>query len=163
IEKMRNELGILQSDLVLIYCGALYKEKRLDFLIDSVDSLIRKGFNAKLIILGGGPDEKTIKNAILSRPYLLFIGPKFGREKAKFFKLSSIFLLPAAIGLAILDSFAFTTPIITTEHKHHGPEIEYLKNGINGIITPNDLESFTNAIIQLLSNSNKLALLKENC
>ena len=163
IEKMRNELGILQSDLVLIYCGALYKEKRLDFLIDSVDSLIRKGLNAKLIILGGGPDEKIIKNAILSRPYLLFVGPKFGREKAKFFKLSSIFLLPAAIGLAILDSFAFATPIITTEHKHHGPEIEYLKNGINGIITPNDLNSFTNAIIQLLSNPNKLALLKENC
>jgi glycosyltransferase involved in cell wall biosynthesis len=163
LEKTRNELGILQTDLVLIYCGALYKEKRLDMLIDSLDSLNRKGFNAKLLILGGGPDEQIIKNAILSRPYLLFIGPKFGREKAKFFKLSSIFLLPAAMGLAILDSFAFATPVVTTQNKFHGPEIEYLKNDVNGIITPNNLDSFTNAIIELLGNTNKLALLKENC
>jgi L-malate glycosyltransferase len=163
LKNLRNQLGIMQNDLVLIYCGALYKEKRLDFLINTVDSVNKKGLNVKLLILGGGPDEKIIKDAILSRPYLFFIGPKFGREKAKFFKLASIFLLPGAMGLAILDSFAFATPIITTEYKFHGPEIEYLKNGINGIIAPNDLTSYTNAVIDLLSNPNKLALIKENC
>lgn len=163
LQKTRNELGILETDSVLIYCGALYKEKRLDILIDSLDNLNKKGIKAKLLILGGGPDIKIIENATLTRPYLLFMGPKFGREKAKFFKLSTVFLLPAAVGLAILDSFAFGTPIVTTQNKFHGPELEYLKNHINGIITANDLNSFTNAIVRLLGDPKKLASLKENC
>ena len=163
IELLKKQYEIQENEIVLIYCGALYREKRLEFIIASVDKVVEKGYKIKLVIVGGGPDEYVVKEAALSRRYILLTGPKFGREKAMYFKLSNLFLLPGAMGLAILDSFAFATPIITTKYAYHGPEIEYLKNDINGIITENDLTYYTEAIIDLLTNSKKLETLSKNC
>ena len=42
------------------------------------------------------------------------------------------------------------TPIITTEHPFHSPEIDYLENGINGIITKHDPEDYSRSIIDIL-------------
>lgn len=163
LEASRELCGLQDTETILIYCGSLYKEKRLGFLIDTADKLIERGHNFKLLVVGGGPDEYIIKEAALTRPYIVFTGPLFGRKKALMFKLSSIFLLPGAMGLAILDSFAFETPIVTTKYDFHGPEFEYLVDGYNGIVTENDLMHFTNGISDMLSNKSKLQQIISNC
>jgi glycosyltransferase involved in cell wall biosynthesis len=159
----KEKYGLKTDETILIYCGALYKEKRLKFLIDTVDELVEMGHKIKLVVVGSGPDDFIIKEAEKTRSYVLFIGPLFGREKAKIFKLSKMFLLPGAIGLAVLDSFAFETPIITTKYSYHGPEFEYLINDFNGIITENDFGSYTKAISELLNNREKLQQIGTNC
>ena len=77
--------------------------------------------------------------------------------------MADVFLMPGLVGLAILDCFAMQTPIITTNYQFHSPEIEYLENGINGLITTNTVESYSNSVINLLVNSIKLNELKINC
>jgi glycosyltransferase involved in cell wall biosynthesis len=72
-------------------------------------------------------------------------------------------MLPGLVGLAILDSFSFNCPVVTTEYEYHSPEIEYLENGENGIITKNNLNSYINAVDQLINNREKLNYLKKNC
>ena len=152
----------MPGDIVFIYCGALYKEKRWDFLIDAVDAIVAKGYKVKLLIVGGGPDEYLVKKAAETRPYILLTGPQFNAEKAAFFRIAHLFLLPGAMGLAILDSFAFGKPIVTTSYEYHGPEIEYLINHVNGIITDNDLDSYIGAIIDLINDPDKLIRMSEN-
>ncbi len=160
---IRREYDIQKDETILIYCGALYKEKRIDFLIETIDEIVKRTKKVKLVVLGGGQDENIIKEAALTRPYLIYVGPKFGYEKAKFFKLSSLFLLPGAMGLAILDSFAFETPIVTTKYPFHGPELEYLIPGKNGIITENKISCYIDSVVDLLKDKAKIREITENC
>ncbi len=163
LNSMRNRYGLQEGEKLLIYCGALYKKKRLDLLIETADRLVAAGHKLKLAIVGGGADEEIIRNAVLTRPYIIFSGPLFGREKAMIFKLSCLFLIPGAIGLAVLDSFAFETPIVTTNYKYHGVEFEYLVDGLNGVVTDNDLISYVEGISDLLNDKDKLDRITLNC
>jgi glycosyltransferase involved in cell wall biosynthesis len=92
--------------------------------------------------------------------FIHFLGPRIGREKALLFKMADVFLLPGAVGLAILDSFAAGLPLLTTELPDHGPEISYLSPGSNGLITPHDPQSYADATIDLLRSPQKLARLR---
>jgi glycosyltransferase involved in cell wall biosynthesis len=163
LQAAKKKYGLLDEEDILIYCGAIYKEKRLDFMMEATDKLLERGHKFKLLIVGGGPDEEIIKESARSRSYIVFTGPLFGREKALMFKLSNVFLLPGAMGLAILDSFAFETPIVTTKYDFHGPEFEYLVDGYNGVVTENNLEDYINKVSDLLSDRPKLQQMISNC
>jgi glycosyltransferase involved in cell wall biosynthesis len=163
ILQLRQRYQIGKNDLVGIYCGSLYKEKRIEFLLEAADKIKNKTLSFKLLIVGGGPDEEIIKNALFNRPWMIWAGAQFGRNKALHFKLADFFLLPGAIGLAVLDSFTFETPIITTNYEFHGPEFEYLEHGHNGIVANNTLEDYVNTTVELISNKERLNLLKKQC
>ena len=60
-----------------------------------------------------------------------WVGPKFGREKTDLMAISDVFLLPGRVGLAILDAFA----VLTTRLDIHCPEIEYLEEDRNVLVT----------------------------
>lgn len=154
ISNYRDELGIEKNDKVLIYCGALAKEKNLSFLLESIILLRKKTSEKfKLLILGNGPEKIVVEDFVKKSEDTIYVGSKFGLEKSKCFRCADIFLLPGLMGLAILDAFAFETPIITIEYPYHSPEIEYLKNYENGIMTKNDLDEYTSKIIELFNDN----------
>lgn len=159
---VKNELK-LGAGPIGIYCGALYKEKRISFLIEVCDRIRKKIPTFEMIIIGSGKEKEKVENAAKSRFWFHYIGPRFGIEKVKYFRISDIFMIPGAVGLAILDSFALRVPIITTRYSFHGPEIEYLENGINGIISEDSQNSYIEEVINLLKDPGKLAKLKSNC
>jgi len=152
VEQARSEFD-LNSKNIAIYCGGIYKEKRIDFLLQSA-AVIRSNIpDFVLIVIGSGPESYKIKEATQEKDYIKYVGPKFGKEKLIFFRLSTVFLMPGLVGLAVLDSFATATPMVTTEFPFHSPEIEYLENNVNGIITKNNLQSYSKAVIEILSYS----------
>jgi glycosyltransferase involved in cell wall biosynthesis len=71
--------------------------------------------------------------------------------------------MPGLVGLAVLDSFALQTPTVTTHYPFHSPEIEYLENGVNGIIAANTLQDYAQAVTDLLQNDAKRRQLVEGC
>ncbi|MBS1734903.1 MAG: glycosyltransferase family 4 protein [Bacteroidetes bacterium] len=161
VEALRKQHGIEKNERVLIYCGALSKEKNIQFLLDSADELKAKGHKFKLLVMGNGPLLKDVQKAAEKNPWIIYTGPKFGRDKALYFRISDIFLLPGAMGLAILDSFAFETPMVTIKYDHHGPEFEYIVDDYNAVIADNSIEDFTNRIGNLLNNPEKMDMLKK--
>jgi glycosyltransferase involved in cell wall biosynthesis len=160
VEDFKLKYNIQKNQNVLIYCGALTKEKNIKFLIKAADNLKAKGYQFKLIIIGNGPLKKLVEKAVAENQWIIYAGPQFGREKALFFKASDIFLLPGAMGLAILDSFAFETPIVTMKYNHHGPEFEYIINDYNAIVSEGNLSDYTNKVANLLDNPEKITELK---
>jgi len=116
-----------------------------------------------MLIIGSGPDMDIIYEAQKTRDWIHYIGPKFGLERVKYFQLASLFLLPGAVGLAVLDAFALRTPMITTEFPYHGPEIEYLENGVNGLITQNSLKSYVDAVVEFFQNDALRKKLTQGC
>jgi len=136
-----------------IYCGSLYKEKNLSFLIDACDILANKVRNFELIIIGSGEERPFVEEKARQYSWIKYFGDRYDREKAELFNCSKLLLMPGAVGLAILDSFVFGKPIVTTDNPYNGPEIVYLDNGNNGMMTSYDATEYTSAIIKLLEDS----------
>jgi len=163
LQRLKSSLGIAENSAVAIFCGRLYKEKRVDFLLDVCYKIKEKLKNFVVIIIGDGEEAYKVADASYSNNWIKYIGPVFKRDKALYFEIADIFLSPGLVGLSAVESFAFEVPMVTTDYSFHSAEIEYIINGENGIITNNNLHSFTDAAISLLSDSVKLENLRKGC
>ena len=162
VRKKLTERNITSRN-VAIYCGGIYKEKRISFLISSCQRIRKQIPDFELIVIGAGPDASLLEQAVSENNWIHYLGPRFGAEKITWFKASKVFLMPGLVGLAILDSFALQTPMVTTDFPFHSPEIEYLENGINGIITDNDETAYADAVINLLKDDRRQETLIKGC
>lgn len=159
---LKKELN-LKNDPIGIFCGGMYRKKRLPFLIDSC-KMVKKRIPAfQMIFLGDGPGSNVVKSASEKYNWIHFVGPKFDKEKVKYFCLANVLLMPGLVGLVVLDSFALEVPMVTTDYEFHSPEIAYMKHGVNGIITKNDLTSYSNTVVDILLDQNKHQVLVKGC
>ena len=153
VESTKSSLG-LESTNVAIYTGGLYEEKRIPFLLQAASKVRAKVLDFHLIIVGGGPQNDLVTEAARNSAWIHYLGPKNDMEKLPYWAISKVSLMPGLVGLGVLDSFALGVPLIATAYPYHSPEIEYLRDGVNGIIV-NDWESsdaYANAVVYLLQN-----------
>jgi glycosyltransferase involved in cell wall biosynthesis len=153
------------SENVAIYSGGLYAEKRVRFLLQAAHALRRRVPDFELIVLGAGPDQQLIEAAASEHPWIHYPGPCFGSEKAAYFSLSQVMLMPGLVGLAVVDSFALEVPLVTVDLPYHSPEIEYLRHGENGLKLPEetDPEGYAAVVADLFSDSVRLERLRTGC
>jgi len=147
----RQELGLI-GDNVAVFAGGLYDDKRLPFLVQACDLVRQKISDFELIVIGKGPREDVILEAAKSRLWIHPVGPKGDLEKIRYWCQAKLCLMPGAVGLVVLDSFALRTPMVTTAFPYHGPEFVYLLGGINGVVVPEweSSEAYANAVVELL-------------
>lgn len=162
VDQLKIKMGI-EGNNIAIYCGGIYKEKRIDFLIEASKTIKEEVKDFHLIFVGAGPESHRVEESSENYDWVHYVGPKFGAERVPYFKMSELFLMPGLVGLAILDSFATETPMVTTNFPYHSPEIEYLTNGTNGVITANDINDYSQKVINLFQDKEKIEKLKEGC
>lgn len=153
----------ITGDLIGLYCGRMYELKKLPFLIDACLAIrkIVPGFSA--VFVGDGPERRHVAAAAKHHYWIHDIGPRFGRELAPFYRMSTALLMPGPVGLAVVDSFVASVPIFTTDLPTHGPEIAYLQSGINGVITPPTLDLYAAAVAKYLLDSNAQSRMRDGC
>jgi glycosyltransferase involved in cell wall biosynthesis len=157
----RKSLDLPEHAIVGLFCGSLYPDKYLDFLLGAAIRIRKTLPNFHLLIIGGGTDSCKVQAAAQRHNCIHYLGPRFGHEKATYFRLASVFLMPDSVGLAILDALCAGLPLITTNVPTHGPEVGYLQDGMNGVIVERDAGSYANSVAQLLNNRALLAELQE--
>lgn len=155
----RQQLG-LGDGPVAIYLGSLYKEKRLEFLLAAALEVRRQIPGFQLLVVGAGPEQGLIDQAGASHPWIHLLGALHEEDKALALRLADVMLNPGLVGLGILDSFASGTPMFTTDCGLHSPEIAYLENGVNGVMTADDNAAFAAEIVRTLSAPETLARLR---
>lgn len=163
LNDVKKRYCITDKQIILIYCGRLYGHKNIPFLLESYKLIQQKIENSLLIIIGDGKDKEFVTNAQLSGSNILWLGTLTGKERIPFFYLAKLMLMPSAVGLSIIDSFIFKTPLVTTENRYNGPEIDYLKHNENGIITVNDLNTYTNEVVNILKDEIRFRILEKGC
>jgi glycosyltransferase involved in cell wall biosynthesis len=163
LEELRKELDIDNNDIGL-FIGSLYPDKGLPFVIEAAKLIREKKPDFKLIIIGAGEDAGYVEESVQKFNFIKFVGPKFYLDKVIYFNLARVLLIPKAIGLVTLDSFALRTPIVTTNDPSHGPEFSYLINDFNCLVSKYDsIESYAETVIELLDNRKKHETLVEGC
>lgn len=161
-QALRASLGFGDGP-VGIFVGSLYADKRLDFLFAAAERIRRVVPNFQLLLVGDGPEREAVRAWCDARAWARWAGARFGREKAACLKLADIMLNPGALGLGILDAFACGVPVVMVEACKHGPEAAYLKPGVNGEVTIDDLGAYVHACVNLLGNPDRLDALREGC
>ena len=126
-----------------IYVGGLYAEKRLDLLFAAADAVWAELPTFRLVVVGAGPLRDYVAAESAHRPFVDYLGPKFGKDLAIELKASSLMMLPGAAGLGILDAFAAGLPVVTATGIHHGPELEYVEDGVNGLVSDGSVTGLT--------------------
>ncbi|NWG38565.1 MAG: glycosyltransferase family 4 protein [Hydrogenophilaceae bacterium] len=161
-QALRESLG-LGVGPVGVYVGSLYADKRLDFLFDAAEAIRARVPDFHLLIMGEGPESDKVQAWCAAHPWARWVGAKFGRDKVACMSVASIMLNPGALGLAIMDSFVCEVPLLVVSNGNHGPEIAYLENGVNGLMTANDLQDYADACVRLLQNPVELDRLRAGC
>jgi len=160
IARAKAGLGI-ESENVAIYTGGLYEEKRIPFLMEAAVKIRAQLPDFHLIIIGGGPLAKQVQNAADFKSWIHYLGPMNDEQKIPYWAIAKVSLLPGLVGLGVLDSFALGVPLITTDYPYHSPEIEYLRDDVNGVVVHDwtSIDAYAKSVVDLLQDKDKLARL----
>jgi glycosyltransferase involved in cell wall biosynthesis len=128
-DNVKSTYGIRTSKNI-ICMGRIQRRKRVDDLVQAFRMLDMKEVG---LILAGPDNEGILKD--IEGGNIFKLGPVYGAEALALLSVSDVYCIPGAIGLSIVDAFYCGLPVVT-ENVIHGPEIMYLKDGINGFMIP---------------------------
>jgi glycosyltransferase involved in cell wall biosynthesis len=144
-----------------LYCGLIGKIKDIPLLLDAAREIKQQRPRFHLVLIGNGPDRFWLETAIQDEPWIHYLGSKYGRESALYYKMADLFLLAGTAGLAIVDSFAAGLPVIATDMPTHPPEISYIVDGHNGRLAPHQAEALADVVAEVLGNPATLEALRD--
>ena len=117
--------------------------------------------NFALVVIGDGPSMPQMREAATTRPWIHLLGVKKGREKALYFSMGNVMLNPGLVGLHIVDAFCSGLAMMTTTTARHSPEVAYLRDGINGVATDDSPQAYSRAVLEVITNPDRLASMKK--
>lgn len=162
-QQIRAKLGLKPDSVVFVYIGRLVEFKRVDLLIEAVRSIAREAKTARPVeaaIIGSGPLERQLKVMAADVPGVRFLGALPANEEvAGVLRIAAAAVIPGAVGLAVNHAFAHGRPMITGDNELHGPEIEYIVDGENGLIVHGGAAEFAAVLARLADSPDEQARL----
>src|ERR1700722_16193671 len=80
--KLRQEWGLSQDDLALIYVGRIAAEKNLAVAVQAYRAIKRFNDRIKFVLVGDGPLRRSLQK---ENPDLIFAGMRMGEELGKYY------------------------------------------------------------------------------
>lgn len=144
----------------LLNAGRLDDNKNQAFLIRIFPRILEAVPNARLFILGTGPNEETLRSLIFElglEGKVHLLGWK--NNVASYMRLADVFLLSShheSFGNVLVESLACGTPVVATQSTE--ALFEILDNGLYGTIVPvGDAEGYIKAVLDTLNRQSKEA------
>lgn len=159
-ESLKTKLKMRNKTIVL-YFGRLVERKGVSCLIDAFARLRTDVDNAFLVIAGEGPFKKEAqkKCRALAVKDVLFTGFVSEKDKALYFSLADVFVLPSirsgleveVWGLALNEAMSLAKPVISTTAV--GGAYDLIRDGVNGyIVKEGDVNALYENLKKLLTN-----------
>ena len=152
-EQIKEELGIPFKKIVLFVgrMGSGGGRKKVHHLINIFKEI--DAHEIGLLLVGSGMDQSLLDGINKSNTiYLGEIHDPHHIQISKTFKMADVFSVPGHIGLGLNQALFWGLPAVT-EAGDQPPEIQYLINGRNGFIVPNnDQDELRKKILYLLHN-----------
>ena len=115
--ELREDLRLASDSAVLVFLGRVYREKRLDELLEAVRMIESRGLTRKpveVVVIGDGPELEGIRARAAGRERVHFLGELYDQEAvARHLRVASAVVIPGKVGLAVNHAFAHGVPVIT--------------------------------------------------
>ena len=156
--EMREELGLLPDETMLLFVGQHIWEKNIWFILDSLALIKDKPF--QLYMVGTGYAVREIRHKIkelgLSHNVTM-LGNIHDRERLKrIYAASDIFIFPSlydTCGLVVREAAAMHTPSLMLAGSTAATAIT---DGVNGFVSPDSTTEYARRIVALMENKNEL-------
>jgi glycosyltransferase involved in cell wall biosynthesis len=136
------------GEIILVCVGRIAPEKGFEFLSRVAQQLERRGYDFKLLIVGGNKNpsvEKDVQNLFLPiADRVHFTGFRMGADLARCYASADIFLhcsITETFGLVVLEAMASGLPVVARDEGGPSEIVADQKSGY--LVEPQDLEEFT--------------------
>ena len=161
--QLRQELG-LDGKTVLGFIGSFYAYEGIPLILDALPEIIKHQPNTRLLLVGGGPQEQTIKEKVTKtklEDYVIFTGRVPHDQVQRYYNQVDVFVYPRlpmrltelVTPLKPLEAMAQGRLVVASDVGGHKELIRNQKNGI--LFKANDASSLSNSILLLLDNKKK--------
>jgi alpha-1,6-mannosyltransferase len=154
--KLRKEL-LKESEFLLVHCGRMSPEKQPERSVQALAELVRRGVNARLVIIGGGPLWNKIRKQSMGLPVEM-VGYIASRQKvAAYLAAADLAIAPGPLEtfcLSALESLASGTPVVASKSSAVGEILNISSIRPAGAVAADDGIAFANEIIKLLNKGN---------
>lgn len=143
-----------------IFTGRAQERKKVNILIKAFSDICNHiPDNVIINIVGAGAENDKLKSLALTSGVadrVIFHNEVNDHKLLKqLFQKAFAYVSPGPVGLGVLHSFAYGTPVVTAKSEKHGPEFDNLFNDENSIIY-NTFDELKETLIRLC-NENGLA------
>lgn len=164
-QQCRQDLGIPENAIIVIYIGRMIKNKGLDYLIESIVEIPDK--EVQFWLVGGGDYLSELKlranKLSIYDERIHFTDTISNNDVPRYLVAADIFVLPSlteGMPMSIIEAMAAGLPIVATEV---GGIPEFVLNGKNGIIVPPyNSEELSRAILELIENDDLASRMSMN-
>ena len=158
-----RELLKIKTKNLAVFTGGMVPNKRLPFLLEALHEIRRQVPDFEMIFIGGGTERHFVTEAAIHHSWIHDIGPLSSKEIVPYWAISKLMLMPGLVGLVILDTFALGVPMATSDFPHHSPEIDYLEDGINGVMIRcgECSKAYADGVVQLLNDPMQIDRIRE--
>ncbi|MGC8479827.1 MAG: glycosyltransferase [Candidatus Micrarchaeia archaeon] len=153
--RLRQSLGIKDSENVVLYVGRLSKEKKIEVLLKSAKYL-KNNKKLKFLIVGSGPAELHYK-AMANRLHLenvSFLGAIQKEKLPEVYAASDVFCIPSTFetqGIVALEAMAMGKPVVCADFLALKTLVSNGKNGEK--FKPGDYIGCSKKIEKALNNT----------
>lgn len=115
----RKELGLSDTDKVILYLGRVSKEKNIEEIMRYLDSFFDKHEDARFVIVGDGEYKKEVlepfKKELRNGDRILFAGAKPWDEITHYYQMADVFVSASTSetqGLTYIEALASGLPVV---------------------------------------------------
>lgn len=118
-KEIRESLGF-QKETVYCHIGRFTKQKNHEFLIDIFEEIYKRNKNSRLVLIGTGPEQGTIKNKVKRKQLkeaVLFLNER--SDVNRILQGMDMFLLPSlyeGLGIVGIEAQAAGLPVIASKN-----------------------------------------------
>jgi 1,2-diacylglycerol 3-alpha-glucosyltransferase len=161
---IREKYGVLPEDKVVLFVGRMAKEKSIHLILDAFDQLAHALKEAKLIIVGDGPEAEKLREhaqTLIKKDRILFTGAVNYDVIPEMYQLGDCFVstsITETQGLTIIEAMAAGLAIVARYDKN----LESLmRHEYNGLLVY-DIKQLPTELYRALHNENQSKKLVEN-
>jgi 1,2-diacylglycerol 3-alpha-glucosyltransferase len=156
LKEIRKQLGYKESDVIILYLGRIGYEKNIDFLIKNHSTILKKRKNAKLLIVGDGPDLDKYKKMAEKQKIsdsVKFTGKVDWDSTKYYYNLADIFVTASDTetqGLTVVEALASSVPVVALDDEAFRTVVI---DGLCGYLFKNKNE-YVDRVLELIDDKN---------
>ncbi len=165
-DKIRLRWQLDDKDIILTNAGMFNEQKAQIHLLQAMDIILKEIPNAKLMLVGWGPMEQELKNAVEKmgiQNHVIFTGKISHEDVFDVLAITNIFVLSSlweGFGLVMGEAMAMGKPVVAT--RTDGSELLVIDEETGVLVPPGDFRSLASAVIKLLNNPGLMRKMGEN-
>lgn len=153
---LRKKYGIDPDDRVLISVSRISKEKNIEFMLESLDRLRRKGVTGfRLLLIGDGPGHASVQACIETlglEDKVTMLGAVAPEQMVDYYHLGDLFVFASKSetqGMVILEAMSAGMPVVAV--RSSGID-DVIQEGVNGYKTPENRSVWASRVEELIAD-----------